>query len=135
MAEHQFSKAAAFAHKEHNSLCMELHAAGFDLNDNGEWLHSSLHGCSDQSPGIWAVSLQPDDAGHQMLVFSIHGNDEDPYGISYAVTLCGKPRSVCYWSGWEEAVIVGNDAEWPGLPAAVLKARRLRLQHAEEGNQ
>ena len=135
MDEHQYSEAAVFALTDHTDICRELYTAGFDFIDNGEWLLPSFDGYSarDFSPGKWSVDFQPDGAGHEMLVFSIHGNKESPYGISYAVTLCGKPRSVHYWSGPEDALVVGSDPDWPGLPTAVLKARQLHQQHKEEG--
>ena len=131
MTKGQFSKAAAFAHQKHLDICTELFAAGFDFYDNGEILYSTNSGCSDDPRGLWAVNFQPDNAGHQMLVFSIHGNEDDSYGISYDVTLCGKPRSVAYWGGTDDQILLGNDADWPGLPPAVLKSRRLQLQHAD----
>ena len=134
MADHQFSEAAVLALNEHTDICRELHTAGFELIDNGERMRPRDESSPrDFSPGKWAVDFQPDDAGHEMLVFSIHGNKESPYGISYGVTLCGKPRAVHYWSGTEDAFVVGSDPDWPGLPAAVLKARRLHQQHKEEG--
>ena len=139
MAEHQYSEAAVLALNEHRNICMELHTAGFDFIDNGEWLSPSLDGSSRRdsfpSPGQWAVHFQPDKAGDEMLVFNIRGNADSPYGISYCLTPCGKPRFVHYWSGPEDAFVVESESKpgWPGLPAAVLKARRIHQQHKEEG--
>ncbi|KZR88114.1 hypothetical protein MITS9509_01558 [Synechococcus sp. MIT S9509] len=48
-----------------------------------------------------------------------------------SIALEERCSATAYWSGTDDQILFGNDADWPGLPAAVLKARRLRLQHAD----
>ena len=107
-------------------IFQEIHDSGkFLLSDGTTFWGSSRHDLpDDQLVGayeVWARSK-----GSEILhVITIQGRGAAKWSISIGATPEGEPRGICYCDRTivGDGTFLGQELEWPGLDAAVTKAR------------
>ena len=106
-------------------VIQELERAGYGLHTGEVVILPNGLQESEAPPACWSADF-PSDDGRLVVVLSIGGKD-GAWGISLTADTYRLQR-VAYW----EAVggpLLATEQEWPGLEAAVQKARSLAIQH------
>jgi hypothetical protein len=118
--------AIAEGNKSLAPVLQEIYDSGkFLLSDGAQqWGYSKKDLPDDQLIGGFQVATFLKD-GEAFHVVTVHGRKDTRWAFSVWATPAGDPRGVSYWDRLSPhgAPVEGQESEWPGLDAAVMKAR------------